>query len=104
MEYLIKSKNNFNFYFGQYSKFAYYKFQKKLFTIILFVLIIISISSRLGSLFFTEVDSSRFIYSSCSEYENKLYVDGFPKEFKTVVPKESLFFEDALKNCIFTKN
>lgn len=98
------STNTFIFYIGKYSKFSYYRFQKKCFSIILLVLISISLCSRLGGFFFSKVDNSREIYNSCYFYKNNIYVEGFPKIFKTIVPKESIYFKNALERCRFIKN
>lgn len=102
-DYLQKSLSNMKTYFGKYSKLSIYKFQKKLFTTILFILIIISITSRFGNLFLRNIDTNRFIYSSCKISGENIFVDGFPKIFKTVIPKESNYFKNALDKCKFTK-
>ena len=103
IDYLDKSLSNMKIYFGKYSKLSIYKIQKKLFTTILLFLIIISIASRFGILFLKNVDANRFIYSSCKISADNIFVDGFPKIFKTVIPKESHYFKNALDKCTFNK-
>ena len=102
--YLEKSSNNMKIYFGKYSKLSIYKFQFKLFSTILSILIFISIISRVGSLFLSNFDTNRYVYSSCTISEKNIIVDGFPKIFKTVIPKESNYFKNALEKCIFINN
>ena len=103
-QYLKSSINKVNIHFGQFSKYTFFRIQKKLFTAILFISIILSIISRLGNFLLIDSDKNRYVYSSCHFDEKNILVDGFPKEFKTVIPKESIYFKKALDNCKFDKN
>ena len=103
-QYLKSSINKVNIHFGQFSKYTFFRIQKKLFTTILFISIIVSIISRLGNFLLIDSDKNRYLYSSCYFDEKNILVDGFPKEFKTVISKESIYFKKALDNCKFDKN
>ena len=58
---LKKSLNNIIVFKGKNYSISFYKFQKKLFTIILYISIVISITNRFGTIFFSNNDYEWYI-------------------------------------------
>lgn len=101
---LKKSLNNIIVFNRKNYSISFYKFQKKLFTIILYISIVISIINRFGTQFFSNNDYKTVVYSRCESSDGFVVVSGFPNQFKTLIPKNSRYFNHAIKSCNFSRN